>query len=629
MCGIVGLIDGAQSVFSKDIDRAADTLRQRGPDDAGSWTEAGVGLGHRRLAVIDMSSAGHQPMMSADGRYVLVFNGEIYNFRELRSQFPDHVWRSESDSEVILEAYAMWGPKCLDRFRGMFAFAIWDREAQTLFAARDRLGVKPFYYHHSGLRFAFGSRPRAILALTPEVRNEIDAQALRYYFDAGYIPAPFSFYSAIRKLPPAHYLTLDRAGQVRLHRYWDFRQIEPAAAWENRCEGDLLDELEDMLSRSVRYRMVSDAPFGAFLSGGIDSSIVVALMQRHAGNSVKTFTVGFEEPDYDESQHAAHVADYLHTDHHCERLKVDDLLMLLPIFEAEYDEPFADSSAIPTLAVSRMTRKNVTVSLSGDGGDELFGGYHYYRIIAGLAPLFIVPLLFRKRLASLLRVLPGHQAKLLGGAIAEPDLIRGFAFARSIAKDFPTVLLPEATAATRSLHMLFLEEAARLPNMLVPAEQAMRLDLRYTLPDDYLQKVDVASMAFSLESREPLLDHELVEWAMRLPVKWKRRGGHGKYLLRKLASRLLPAFLVERPKQGFRVPVDQWLRGPLRAWARERLAAKELFQSLPLDHGRILALFDMHVNGQRNSYPILWAVLMLLGFVEQQKCRPIRPDGAR
>jgi len=629
MCGIVGLIDGVQSVSLKGIDRAADLLRQRGPDDSGTWAEAGVGLGHRRLAVIDISSAGHQPMMSANGRYVIVFNGEIYNFRELRSQFSGHVWRSESDSEVILEAYATWGPSCLDRFRGMFALAIWDRERRILFAARDRLGVKPFYYHHSGSRFAFGSRPRAILALTPEIRTEIDTQALRYYLEAGYIPAPFSFYSSIRKLPPAHYLILDAAGQVGLHRYWDFRQIEPAVTWEDRCEDALLDELEDILSRSVRYRMVSDVPIGAFLSGGIDSSLVVALMRRHAAGSVKTFTIGFEEPDYDESQHAARVADYLNTDHHCERLRVDDLLTLLPTLEAEYDEPFADSSAIPTLAVSRMTRSNVTVSLSGDGGDELFGGYHYYRIIANLTPLFSVPHVFRQGIASLLRLLPVHQVKLLGGAIAEPDPIRGFAFVRGIAKDFSTVLLPEMAAATRPLHMLFSEEAARFPGVLVPAEQAMRLDLRYTLPDGYLQKVDVASMAFSLESREPLLDHELVEWAMRLPLKWKRRGGNGKYLLRRLACRLVPAHLVERPKQGFRVPVDQWLRGPLRAWARERLAARELFQFLPLDHERVLTLFDLHVSGRRNSYPILWAVLMLLGFVERQKCAPIQFNEAR
>jgi asparagine synthase (glutamine-hydrolysing) len=621
MCGIVGLIDGIQSVSSKDIDMAADLLRQRGPDDSGLWAEAGIGLGHRRLSVIDVSPAGHQPMMSANGRYVIVFNGEVYNFRELKSEFPDHVWRSDSDSEVILEAYAAWGPKCLGRFRGMFAFAIWDRQGRTLFAARDRLGVKPFYYHHSASRFAFGSRPRAVLALCPEAGAEIDTQALRYYLEAGYIPAPFSFYSGIRKLPPAHYLILDAGGRIQLHRYWDFRRIEPDVTWEGRREGDLIDELEDILSRSVRYRMVSDVPVGAFLSGGIDSSLVVALMRRHAGGPVKTFTIGFEEPDYDESQHAARIAHHLNTDHHCERVKVDDLLTLLPTLEAEYDEPFADNSAIPTLAVSRMTRSKVTVSLSGDGGDELFGGYHYYHIIASLAPLFAMPHVIRRRIASMMRVLPGHRVKLLAGTIAEPGIIEAFTFARSIAKDFAPVLLPETVAATRPLHMLFSEEAAMYPGALVPAEQAMRLDLQYTLPDDYLQKVDVASMAFSLESREPLLDQELVEWAMRLPLKWKRHGNNAKYLLRRLACRLIPAPLLERPKQGFRVPVEQWLRKPLQAWARERLEARELFESLPLDHAQVLALFDLHVSGRRNCYPLLWAVLMLLGFVEKQKYR--------
>ena len=619
MCGIVGVLARAGELpDTGTIVAAAERLRRRGPDDAGLWAEGRVALAHRRLAVLDLSASGHQPMVSADGRYVIVLNGEVYNFRELRAELagPGVTWRSETDTETVLAAYARWGTDCVRRLRGMFAFAMWDRREQRLFAARDRLGVKPFYYRHAHGRFAFASRPRALPAAGGSPAETVDLQALRYYLEIGYVPAPLSIFREVRKLPPAHWLSLDASG-LQVERYWDFRHIRPERGWEQRPEEDLLDELDEILRRSVRWRMVSDVPVGAFLSGGIDSSLVVAMMAQTGGGPVRTFTIGFEEREYDESAHAEAVARTLGTVHVTETLGVAELLDLLPTFVEEFDEPFYDSSAFPTLAVSRMAREQVTVALSGDGGDELFGGYHYYRIAAGLAQAMRVPLRARRLAGRLVSLLPGHRAKLAGAVIREPTVGSGFAFARSIGKDFESVLREDVLRETGSVRELFAAAERELGEGLDPTDRVMRLDAIYTLPDDYLQKIDVGTMAFSLESREPLLDHDLVEWAMRLPLSWKLRAGTNKYLLRRLAYRYVPERLLTRPKQGFTVPIDRWLRGPLRAWAREVLSDPRSYERLPLDRGRVEALLSLHLSGRRNAHPLLWAILMLLAFFER------------
>ena len=620
MCGIVGIVNFNNFIADPDAVRdAANTLYKRGPDDSGVWTESNVGFGHRRLAILDLTSAGHQPMVSRDQRYVIVFNGEIYNFLELRQQLgsSDNDWQSHSDTEVIIAAYARWGEQCVTRFHGMFAFAIWDRQAMVLFAARDRMGVKPFYYHHSHDCFAFASRPRAIFSLKPNLSAEIDEQALRFYLESGYVPAPFSIHQTLCKLPPAHYLLIAN-GELNIKRYWDFRHIVPEQSWATRREDDLLDELDEIVTRGVRSRMISEVPLGAFLSGGIDSSLVAAIMMKHSSQPTKTFTIGFEDKNYDESNHALAVAKKLGTEHYCDYLKVDDLIKLMPTFISEYDEPFFDSSAFPTMSVSQLARQHVTVSLSGDGGDELFGGYHYYQIAKALNPFFKMPYAFRKFVSVLVRTIPKHQFKLLSGALCQPSAIHAFAFTRSIAKDFNGILLPEVFDRTRSMSELFLSTAESFPCSLHASEQGMRLDAFHTLPDDYLQKVDVASMAFSLESREPLLDHELVEWAMKLPQSWKLRQGESKYLLRKLAYRYVPQKILDRPKQGFRVPIDRWLKGPLRSWALERLNDRELFANIPLDQSKALKLFELHESGARNVHPLLWGILMFLEFTRNK-----------
>lgn len=616
MCGIVGIVDFHSNIDPESLRAAATTLRLRGPDDEGVWASENVGLGHRRLSVIDVSPSGHQPMFSADGRYVIVYNGEIYNFREIRELLDGSGthWHSESDTEVILAAYARWGPSCVEHFHGMFAFAIWDRQTRVMYAARDRMGVKPLYYHYSSDCFAFASRPRALLALNPGWSNPLDEQAIRFYFEGGYVPAPYSVFQAMRKLPPAHWLLLNESG-LQVNRYWDYRQIEPEDSWNGRREEDLLDELDEILSRSVRSRMISDVSLGAFLSGGIDSSIVVALMAKYSAEPIKTFTIGFENKNYDESSHAQAVARHLGTDHFCRELRIDDLLELKPAFSREFDEPFFDSSAFPTMAVSRLARGHVTVSLSGDGGDELFGGYAHYQLTQRLGLFYRMPSGARTIVASAISKAPNHRMKLLSAAMRQRNTTEAFCFARSVAKDFDAVLLPEVLRRTISLKELFAEASKPFPADLSAPEIAMRLDAYYTLPDDYLQKVDVGSMTFSLESREPLLDQDLVEWAMRLPLRWKLRGGQNKYLLRKLAYRYIPRKIVDRPKQGFEVPIANWLKGPLRQWANDELSNPQSFENIPLLQASFCELLKIHDSGKRRAHPLLWAGLIFLDFL--------------
>jgi asparagine synthase (glutamine-hydrolysing) len=614
MCGIIGIWNtGGEGIDVSRLDSATDVMRNRGPDDKGIWIQDNIGLGHRRLAVIDLSPAGHQPM-SCLGRYVIVFNGEIYNYQEIRAELSAshaHSWQSNCDTEVIVAAYHQWGPDCLKMFHGMFAFAIWDKQTRQLFLARDRLGVKPLYYHQSGRQFVFASRPRAITHLLPELSQELDEVALRQYLEAGYVPAPASIFKSIRKLAPAHYILVTDK-RVVFENYWKFRHIAPDSSWNRRNEEDVLDELDGIVTRSIKRRMVSDAPVGAFLSGGIDSSLVVAKMATFSTKPPVSLTIGFEEKDFDESGPAKRVAQYLGTCHHSEILRVNDLLDLMPSLLAEFDEPCFDYSYFPTMAVSRLARRYVTVSLSGDGGDELFGGYHYYQIARGLAPVHRLPRTVRNALSYVIGRVRSNNFQLLSKALMQENDVNAFAFSRSIAKDYPLPVSDEFLRRTPSLADLFFETSKEFPADLCAAEQAMRLDISHTLPDDYLHKLDRSSMAFSLECREPLLDQELVEWCMRLPMRWKLRGLGNKYLLRKLLYRYVPRHLVDRPKMGFGVPMADWLRGPLREFASERFGNKHLFQSLPISQEKVQSLYALHCSGKRNVAPLLWALLMLL-----------------
>jgi asparagine synthase (glutamine-hydrolysing) len=625
MCGILGLYNASGVQTSgQDFTAALDRLKLRGPDDAGVWEDDCILLGHRRLAIVDLTPSGHQPMESSDSRYVIVFNGEIYNHLELRRRLqPRCEWRGSSDTETLLEAYRAWGVKCLEQLNGMFAFAIWDRAERTLFLARDRVGVKPLYYFNQDGTFGFGSRPGA-LDLLREGALEIDPEALRVYLELGYIPAPLSFRKDVHKLPAAHYLLINARGMRRV-RYWDFRSIKPDDAMNSRPEVDLIEELDDLTRSAVKARLMSDVPLGAFLSGGVDSGLVVAAMKAAGVRHPKTFTIAFKEQAYDEGPRAALAAQHLGVDHVHETLDVNSLLELLPTYIQEYDEPFADSSAFPTMAVARLARRHVTVALTGDGADELFGGYHYYPLADRLSPMLAWRPRTKLAVGRILNSLPWHRSKLLAGALKCPDGVALFHFLRSVGKDYPSLVNADVLRSTANSESWFAQFATGFAMDLTASESAMRLDAGITLPDLFLQKVDVATMAFSLEARCPMTDYRLVEWAMRLPMQFKVRNGVSKYLLKKVLSKYLPAGCVHHPKMGFGVPLARWLRGPLRSWAHELIHDDTLMSRVPLDKQRVRALLKQQAEGGRESHPLLWSVLMLLCFLQTHGARRALP----
>lgn len=616
MCGIAGAFNIAYSELCPN--KAQQVLRSRGPDGSGVFTEKGVTFIHTRLAVIDLSEHASQPMTSSCGRYVIVFNGEIYNYQELRRQIEgSYDFASRSDTEVILAYYSKFGPKVLDHLRGMFAFAIWDKALNELFVARDRLGVKPLYFASIGNGFAFASRPQALCELVPGLNRAIDKQALRYFMEAGYVPAPYSIFEGVRKLEPGHCLTVTSEG-VSKTQYWSVDTINVDESLVNVKENTLLDELDALVGESVRMRLVSDVPVGAFLSGGIDSSLVVAHMMRHTQGPVRTFTIGFQDKNFDESPHAAAVAAHLGTAHTCEILAVDDLLALMPTFIKQYDEPFFDYSAFPVMAVSRLARSSVTVSLSGDGGDEAFGGYHYYRMMAGLEKAHQLPPMFRKLASAAAQIAPVQRLRWLGRVVAADGPASAYAFMRGVIKDASNLMQPALLESTQPLSHLFTQRVAALPKSLSYAEIGMRLDLAYTLPDDYLQKVDVGSMAFSLEARDPLLDHTIIEWAAKLPLNWKLRNGTNKYLLRQLAYRYVPREILDRPKMGFGVPMAQWLRGGLKSWGESLLKDNQALDALGLDALAVKSLWTAHQENKVQAHTALWSVLVLVQFYKTQ-----------
>jgi asparagine synthase (glutamine-hydrolysing) len=613
MCGIAGAVFGETAVAVAEA--AARSLSRRGPDGSGILREDGVTLVHARLAVIDLSDFAAQPMTSACGRFTIVFNGEIYNHAQLRAEYcAGYAFQSHSDTEVLLACFASLGPAMLEHLVGMFAFAIWDRAKAELFVVRDRLGVKPLYYTNSlADTFVFASRPTALFAMAPQLRRTIDRQALRYYYEAGYVPAPLSIFAGVAKLEPGHYLVVSANAIVKT-QYWSADRVATDDSLARCDESRLLDQLDALVSESVRARMVSDVPIGAFLSGGIDSSLVVAMMARHASQPVHTFTIGFTDKAFDESDHALEVARHLGTVHTCENLAVDALLELMPSFIREYDEPFFDYSAFPVMAVSRLARRSVTVSLSGDGGDEAFGGYHYYKIMQHLETAHRLPQWLRNGLRHTARKFGSKKVSWLGEIVACPGPAAAFAFMRGTIKGDGALMNQALRDDTLTLAALFEQRLRGLADSLSYPEIGMRLDLAFTLPDDYLQKVDVGSMAFSLEARDPLLDHRIIEWAARLPLAWKLRPGSFKYLLRKLAYRYVPQALLDRPKMGFGVPVGDWLRGGLRQWGQSLLDDDEAFVALELDPLYVRKMWQDHQSGAARSHSALWTVLVALQF---------------
>jgi asparagine synthase (glutamine-hydrolysing) len=648
MCGLAGFVENRgrsqQPALEALVSQMAGALRHRGPDDRDVWVdpEAGIALGHQRLSILDLSPAGHQPMFSPSGRFVIVYNGEIYNCEQLRLELlsarPELHFQGHSDTEVMLAAFEHWGiNSALERMNGMFAFALWDRSERALILARDRFGEKPLYYGTAGGTFLFASELKS-LRVHPAFRGEIDRDAVACYLRFNCIPAPYSIYRDIRKLLPGTVLRY-RNGEVTTQAFWSLRSsveralVEPFLGTEEQAQ----EELDHLLRDAVKLRMHADVPLGAFLSGGIDSSLIVALMQAQSDRPVRTFSIGFHEKAYDEAEDARAVARHLGTDHtelYVTSAEAIDLVSRLPDV---YDEPFADSSQIPTLLVSQLTRRHVTVSLSGDGGDEVFGGYNrytwggrlcnrlersprYLRRLAAGGMTSVGPQLWDevfKWLRPLLpkswhQRMPGYKVHKLADLLASEGPIEMYA---SMASHwFEPERVVAGAAALRPLHMIE-EQWLKLPEF---ERQAMYLDTITYLPNDILVKLDRATMAFGLEGRVPYLDPRVVEFAWRLPLQMKVRPNQGKWILRQVLHRYVPENLVERPKMGFGIPLDSWLRSPMREWAEALLEPRRLKEEGFFDPAAVHEKWNDYLYGQGAWQFHLWDILMFQLWWERQ-----------
>jgi len=622
MCGITGywVRRGEASSWIADLPASVEALAVRGPDDRGMWVRSGgrVGLGHTRLSILDLSPLGHQPMRSPDGSLTMVFNGEIYNFAAVRAELEalGHRFRSSGDSEVLVAALQEWGVKAVDRFVGMFAIAVWNERERRLTLIRDRMGVKPLYYAWDGSRFWFGSELKALRALR-EWRAEIDRDAVGEYLQFGYVSAPRSIYRNVAKLLPGHWLELGEVGEPVAHRYWS--PVPQEAPLEG-SEESIEQRLELLMVDAFRYRMVADVPVGLFLSGGIDSTLVAALLTRYGGGELRTFTIGFDDPRYDESQWARKVAGYLGTKHTQQIVTARDMIGVLGEWADLYDEPFGDQSGVPTYLVSKMARRHVKVALSADGGDELFSGYsHYGVVLERERALSRVPMFARRAIASLpisraSSLLPPASHAMRRNVIERleklhrlfPALDRGtmYDLAMSFWTPWEISSLLGASTAPR--------EAVAAPDF---ADQMSLTDMRHYLPDDILVKVDRTTMAAGLEGREPLLDHRLVEFAMRLPLSMRRGELGTKHLVRKILYRHVPRELIDRPKQGFAIPLGRWLRGELAPLLDQYLEPRRVKDAGIFDpEGVRRAVANFREGGTANERLDVQKVWLLLAF---------------
>jgi asparagine synthase (glutamine-hydrolysing) len=652
MCGLTGFFqpdnffaDAAQAVAEKMAERMA----HRGPDDSGVWVDetAGIALAHRRLSILDLSPAGHQPMVSLSGRYVIAFNGEIYNHLELRlelergSPLPIQEgegikinWRGHSDTETLLAGFEAWGIEAtLKKTVGMFAIALWDREEKVLTLARDRMGEKPLYYGFQNDTFVFGSELKAFKA-HPDFLGEIDRDVICLYLRHCYIPAPYSIYKGIKKLLPGTYLQLPFGRDVDASRatipkvYWSLAEVaaQGQAAPFAGSDADAIAALDSQLKQSIGLQMMADVPLGAFLSGGVDSSTVVALMQAQSPRPVKTFSIGFDEPGYNEAGYAKAVAQHLGTEHTELYVSSAEAMQVIPMLGRMYDEPFADSSQIPTFLVAQMARQHVVVSLSGDAGDELFCGYNRSALADNWGMISKVPFGMRKVVGRLLDAvikvsnniapLPVNASEKIGSLAARLEKIDGLGeliYSLSSVIEDPAYVIIGAKEPQTWLK----EVGANLPFSNDKLQMMFIVAMTY-LPDDILVKVDRAAMANSLETRVPLLDHRVIELAWSLPMSMKIRNGESKWILRQVLYQYVPKKLIERPKAGFSIPLGHWLRGPLREWAEGLLDERRLQQEGFFNVQYIRVKWQAHLEGTRNNQSFLWNVLMFQMWLEVQ-----------
>jgi asparagine synthase (glutamine-hydrolysing) len=644
MCGIAGFISPGLNngmALTRYVSDMTTAILNRGPDDEGAWVDppAGLALGHRRLAIQDLSDAGHQPMTSHCGRWVMVYNGETYSNKEIRPLLEERgtIFKGHSDTETMLEAIAAWGLEAaIKKFIGMFAFALWDRKELCLYLVRDRLGIKPLYWGKMGTTFLFGSELKALRAY-PEFDPKLNYQALAAYLKHAYVPAPLSIYEGVYKLPPGTILCRKADGLVSQKTFWALEDVishglSTMNHQKNHSPEEALDELEELLDDAVSRRMISDVPLGTFLSGGIDSSLVTAIAQKHSSRPIQTFTIGFDEKGYNEAPYAKAIADHLGTDHTALLVTPHQILDVIPRLPHLYDEPFADSSQIPTFLVAQLARQSVTVALSGDGGDEVFGGYTRYMWGETLRKMTAhIP--FCGTFAKLLTLIPPSGWDLLSQLI--PVSKRPPNFGHKIHKLARSLNAKTPEDLYDSLISYWAEPSLAIPHNYAPmlthfspqlsdfVSKMQALDTTTYLPDDILTKVDRASMAVSLEARVPLLDHRVVEWAWGQSKSFKINGKIGKWPLRQILYKHVPQNLIDRPKAGFALPLDQWLRGPLRDWAEDLLSPATLMETFdPLPIRRV---WKNHLAGRADHKEQLWTILMFEAWRRESKNRLQEP----
>ena len=650
MCGFAGYIGGifeaGQTGAERQLELMARTIISRGPDSFGHWIDENnaVALTHRRLAVLDLSAAGHQPFVSRSGRYVIVYNGEIYNHLELREELKSNLWVGHSDTETLLACIEEFGLKtALSKTSGMFAFALWDRKNKELSLARDRIGEKPLYYGWQNNVFLFGSDLSALKAHSI-FNAKIDRDSLASYLRYNYVPTPASIYEGIFKLTPGSILSLTKDDSRFVPgllpepiKYWSLEDSINSGISKpfEGSDKEAIDTLDELLAGSVKQQMISDVPLGVFLSGGIDSTTVAALMQSQSNSPINTFTIGFDEVAYNEANHAGVIAQHLGTHHHELYVSAKDTLDVIPNLQNIYSEPFADSSQIPTYLVSQLAKKSVTVSLSGDGGDELFGGYSRYlfadkywpivsrlplslrrellRIITELqsrSPAGVTPQVLSYLLSKMSITLPFEKIQKVGDVITKRTLDEMYLALTSICQD-PSELLINGTERKTGRPRIL--ESSKFQSF---GHEMMYWDTLSYLPDDILVKVDRAAMAVSLETRVPFLDHRIIDLAWKMPSRLKIRGGEGKWVLRQVLNRYVPNKLVDRPKAGFGVPIDDWLRGPLKDWADNLLNEARLNREGFFYAEQVRKKFEEHVSGDRNWHHQLWSILMFQSWLE-------------